>query len=106
MSWIILVIAGIFEVAWASLLPATKGFTRPVATVGFLVTLGVSMYLLGVATRDIPIGTAYAVWVGIGAVGTFLVGATIKGDPTNPAQLVAMAFLVTSIIAVKITASA
>lgn len=105
MAWIVLIVAGLFEVAWASLLDATKGFTRPLPTIGFLVTLGVSMYLLSLATRTIPIGTGYAVWVGIGALGAFLVGVFIKGDPTNVRQVAAIAALVISIAAVKVTAA-
>lgn len=104
MAWIILVVAGLFEVAWATLLDETKGFTRVAPTVGFVVTLVISMWLLSVATRTIPIGTGYAVWVGIGAVGAFAVG-LLRGHPTTPAQLVAMAALVGSIVAVKLTAA-
>ena len=63
MPWLILVVAGLFEVAWVSLLGETKGFTRVVPTIGFLLTLAISMFLLDVATRTIPIGTGYAVWV-------------------------------------------
>ena len=98
MAWIILIVAGLFEVAWASLLESTKGFTRLWPTVGFLVTLAISMYLLSVATRSIPVGTGYAVWVGIGAVGAFLVGVLIKGDDTNPGQVAAILALVASAI--------
>ena len=105
MAWIVLIIAGLFEVAWASLLNATKDFTRPVPTVGFLVTLAISMYLLSVATRTIPVGTGYAVWVGIGAVGAFVVGVLIKDDETGLGQVVAIMALVASIIAVKLTAA-
>ena len=104
MAWIILVVAGLFEVAWASLLPETRGFTRPLQTIGFLVALAVSMYLLHVATRTIPIGTGYAVWVGIGAVGAFLVSVTIQRHPTNLPQVLAMSALIASILAVKVTA--
>lgn len=105
MAWFILIVAGLFEVVWASLLDQTKGFTRFVPTVGFLVALGISMYLLSVATRSIPVGTGYAVWVGIGAVGAFLVGVVIKGDDTNLGQVLAISALVASIIAVKLTAA-
>ena len=104
MAWVTLIVAGLFEVVWASLLPATRGLSRPLPTLGFLVSLGASMYLLANAVRHIPIGTAYAVWVGIGAVGTFIVGAAIKGDQIDLSQAVAVAFLVLSIIAVKVTA--
>ncbi len=105
MSWLILVVAGLFEVAWASLLGETKGFTRPVPTVMFLLTLAASMFLLHVATRTIPIGTGYAVWVGIGAVGAFLVAVLIRGQATSTGQVLAIAALVLSIIAVKLTAT-
>jgi quaternary ammonium compound-resistance protein SugE len=102
--WIILIVAGLFEVAWAMLLDATKGFTRLWPTVGFVITLAISMYLLSVATRHIPIGTAYAVWVGIGAAGAFAVAVIFKDEPTTFAQVLAMGALVASIIAVKLTA--
>jgi quaternary ammonium compound-resistance protein SugE len=105
MAWFVLLVAGVFEVAWASLLDETKGFTRPWPTVGFVVTLVISMYLLSVATRTIPIGTGYAVWVGVGAVGAFLVGVLVRHQPTNLPQLLAMTALVGSIVAVKLTAA-
>jgi quaternary ammonium compound-resistance protein SugE len=105
MSWLVLIVAGLFEVAWATLLGESKGLTRPVQTVGFVVTLVISMYLLSIAVRSIPIGTAYAVWVGVGAVGAFLVSVMLLGERTSPAQLVAMAALVASILAVKLTAA-
>jgi quaternary ammonium compound-resistance protein SugE len=105
MSWLVLVIAGLFEVAWASLLDETKGFTRVVPTIGFVFALAISMYLLEVATRTIPIGTGYAVWVGIGAVGAFLVAVVFRGQATTIGQVLAMVALVTSIIAVRLTAT-
>jgi quaternary ammonium compound-resistance protein SugE len=104
-SWIILIVAGLFEVAWAILLGETKAFTRPLPTALFVATLGISMYLLSIATRSIPIGTAYAVWVGIGAVGAFLVSVTWRGEATSIPQMAAMAALVVSILAVKLTAA-
>lgn len=103
MAWFILIIAGLFEVAWASLLSETDGFTRPVPTAGFLVTLAASMYLLSIATRTIPVGTGYAVWVGIGAVGAFGVSVVFKGETTSVGQVLAIGALIMSIIAVKLT---
>lgn len=103
MAWLALIVAGLFEVAWATFLGTSRGFTRPGPTAAFLVTLAISMALLSVATRTIPIGTGYAVWVGIGAVGAFAVGLT-RGEATSPAQLVAMAALVVALVAVKATA--
>jgi quaternary ammonium compound-resistance protein SugE len=105
MSWLILVVAGLFEVLWASLLDQTKGFTRILPTIGFLAALGVSMFLLEVATRSIPIGTGYAVWVGIGAIGTFAVAVLVHHQSTNTGQVLAIGALVASIIAVKLTAT-
>ena len=105
MPWIYLLAAGLFEVAWASLLGETKGFTRVAPTAGFVVTLAISMVLLHLATREIPIGTAYAVWVGIGAVGAYLVSTVVRGQPTNVGQVAAMGALVASIVAVKLTAA-
>lgn len=104
MSWFVLVVAGLFEVAWASLLGETRGFRLIVPTIGFVVTLGISMFLLQLATRTIPIGTGYAVWVGIGAVGAFLV-AVLRGQPTSTGQVLAIAALVASIVAVKLTSA-
>lgn len=105
MSWFVLVVAGLFEVVWASLLEETKGFTRLVPTVGFVLSLAISMYLLSIATRTIPVGTGYAVWVGIGAVGAFLVGVVLRDQATTGPQVAAILALVASIIAVKLTAA-
>jgi quaternary ammonium compound-resistance protein SugE len=105
MGWIILVVAGLFEVVWASLLARTDGFSRLLPTTGFVAALAVSMVLLALAVRTIPIGTAYAVWVGIGAVGAFLVSLLVERQPTSVGQALAMAALVASIVAVKATAT-
>lgn len=103
MSWLVLIVAGLFEVLWASLLPETKGFTRLAPTAGFAASLGLSMYLLSVATRTIPIGPGYAVWVGIGAVGTFAYTVIGRNETTSPAQVAAIGALVLSIVAVRLT---
>lgn len=103
MSWILLIAAGVLEVAWAAALPATAGLTRPWPTAGFLVALAGSMYLLARAAESIPLGTAYTVWVGIGAVGATLVGLVVYGDPANPARLGFLALLVVAIVGLKLT---
>lgn len=103
MSWILLIVAGMLEVAWAAALPSTAGLTRPWPTAGFLVALAGSMYLLARAAESIPLGTAYTVWVGIGAVGATLVGLVVYGDPANPARLGFLALLVVAIIGLKLT---
>lgn len=104
MAWFLLVIAGLFEVVWAVLLGETKGFTRLVPTVGFLVTITISMVLLSIATKTIPISTGYAVWVGIGAVGAFAYSVAVRHQPTSTAQVIAIGALILSIVAVKATA--
>lgn len=103
MAWILLVIAGLLEVAWASVLPATDGLTRPVPTAGFLALLALSMVALAKAAESIPIGTAYAVWVGIGAVGTAVVGIGLHGDPATPVRLAFLVLLVVAILGLKLS---
>ena len=103
MSWLLLVVAGLLEVAWASLLPATEGLSRPVPTIGFLVVLGASMFALAKATEVIPIGTAYGVWVGIGAIGAAVVGIVLHDDPATPARIGFLALLVVAIAGLKAT---
>lgn len=105
MSWVILVVAGLLEVAWASLLPSTGGLTRPAATLGFVVTLAGSMVLLAKATDSIPIGTGYAVWVGIGAIGTAVAGVVLYDEPASPARLAFLALLVTALVGLKLTSA-
>lgn len=105
MAWLLLVFAGLLEVAWASVMPSTHGLTRPLPTAGFLVLLAASMLALSTATRSIPLGTAYAVWVGIGAVGAAVVGIVRDGDPASPARLAFMAMLVGSVIGLKATSA-
>lgn len=103
MSWFLLVVAGLLEVAWASLLPATEGLSRPVPSVVFLVLLGASMFALAMATEVIPIGTAYGVWVGIGAVGAAVIGMLYQGDPATPARVGFLVLLVVAITGLKLT---
>lgn len=103
MSWILLIVAGLLEVAWAAALPATRGLTRPGPTALFLVALAGSMYLLARATRTIPLGTAYVVWVGIGALGAALVGLAFHGDPATPARLGFLTLLLVSVVGLKLT---
>ena len=105
MAWILLIVAGLLEVAWASVLPSTEGLSRPLPTIGFLVLLGASMFALAKASEVIPIGTAYGVWVGIGAVGAAVVGIVVHGDPSTPARIAFLALLVVSIVGLKVTAA-
>lgn len=105
MAWILLVVAGLLEVSWASVLPATRGLTRPLPTAAFVALLVASMVALARAAQTIPIGTAYAVWVGIGAVGAAVVGMVVHGDPVTPARLGFLGLLVVAIVGLKVTAS-
>lgn len=102
-SWLMLVIAGCFEVAWAIGLKYTEGFTKLVPTIFTIVTLIISMVLLAKASRDLPIGTAYAVWVGIGALGAAIFGIILFQDSTNPLRIFFLIMLLTSIIGLKVT---
>lgn len=102
MSWIILFVAGLFEVAWAIGLKYTDGFTRLWPSVGTLGAMVVSVVLLGMAMKALPVGTAYAVWTGIGAVGTALLGIHLFGESASPARLACLALIVTGIIGLKV----
>ena len=103
MAWVLLVVAGLLEVAWASILPTTNGLTRPAPTGAFLVLLAGSMWGLAKASESIPLGTAYGVWVGIGAVGATVVGISFHGDPASVARVGFLVLLVVSIVGLKVT---
>lgn len=102
MSWFILLVAGLFEIAWAIGLKYTDGFTRLWPTVGTVVAMVVSVILLGVAMKELPVGTAYAVWTGIGAVGTVILGIVLLGDPAAPARLICVGLILVGIIGLKL----
>lgn len=101
MAWLILIIAGLFETCWAIGLKYTEGFTRLGPSVFTIVTLALSMYLLAYAAKSLPIGTAYAVWVGIGAFGAAVLGIVLFGESVAPMRLVFLALLLVSIIGLK-----
>ncbi|EJL30880.1 cation/cationic drug transporter [Caulobacter sp. AP07] len=102
MAWIILTVAGLFEIGWAVGLKYTEGFTRPVPTILTGVSLLASMALLGWAIKTLPLGTAYAVWTGIGAVGTAIVGILVFKEPATAARLVCLALIVSGILGLKL----
>lgn len=104
MAWLILIIAGLFEVIWAVGLKYTDGFSRLWPTVGTLAAMAVSVFLLSVAMRTLPVGTAYAVWTGIGALGAVLVGMFLLGDPVTPARIFCLALILSGVIGLKLTA--
>ena len=105
MSCIILVIAGLFEIGWAIGLKYTQGFTRLWPTLGTVGAMVISVGLLGVAMRELPVGTAYAVWTGIGAVGTVILGIVLFGDPANAPRLVCVGLIVAGILGLKLTSA-
>lgn len=102
MSWIILVLAGLFEIGWAIGLKYTEGFTKFWPTVGTVTAMVVSVGLLGVAMRELPVGTAYAIWVGIGAVGTAILGIVLLGDAASPGRLLSLGLIIAGIIGLKL----
>ena len=102
MAWLILVLAGLFEVGWAIGLKYTHGFSRLWPTVGTVVAMLVSLALLGIAMKSLPVGTAYAVWVGVGAVGTVILGIILFGEPANPARLISVGLIIAGIIGLKL----
>jgi quaternary ammonium compound-resistance protein SugE len=103
MPWIILIIAGLFEVGWAIGLKYTEGFSRLWPSVGTVVAMTVSVMLLGWAMRTLPVGTAYAVWTGIGAVGTVILGIVLFDEPASAARLLCVGLIVAGIIGLKVT---
>ena len=105
MAWPLLIVAGLLEVAWATVLPTTAGLTRLVPTVVFLALLAASMVALAKAAEVIPIGTAYSVWVGIGIVGAAIVGIAVHDDPANPGRIFFLCLLVLSIVGLKLTST-
>jgi quaternary ammonium compound-resistance protein SugE len=102
MAWFALVVSGVLETVWAVALDRSEGFRRPVPTVVFGVALVLSMVGLGYALRSIPVGTGYAVWVGIGAVGTAAVGMIALGDAVSLPRILCLLLVVTGIIGLKL----
>jgi quaternary ammonium compound-resistance protein SugE len=106
MSWVVLVLAGLFEIGWAIGLKYTAGFTRLWPSVGTVAAMVVSLGLLGVAMKTLPVGTAYAVWVGVGAVGTAILGIVLFGEPANAGRLVSLLLIVAGIVGLKLASPA
>ncbi len=102
MSWILLALAGLFEIGWAIGLKYTDGFTRPVPTVATAVSMIISVVLLGLALKTLPVGTAYAVWTGIGTIGTALLGVWLLGEPATAARLACIGMIAAGIVGLKL----
>jgi quaternary ammonium compound-resistance protein SugE len=103
MAWLMLLVAGLFEVAWAIGLKYTEGFTRLWPSVGTLAAMGLSVLLLGLAMKTLPVGTSYAVWVGVGAVGTAILGIVLFGEPANAGRLISLGLIVAGIVGLKLS---
>ncbi|MES2958411.1 MAG: quaternary ammonium compound efflux SMR transporter SugE [Pseudomonadota bacterium] len=106
MAWILLVLAGLFEIGWAIGLKYTEGFTKLWPTVGTIAAMVISLSLLGVAMKSLPVGTSYAVWVGVGAVGTAILGIVLLGEPSNLGRLVSLGLIVAGIVGLKLSSAA
>jgi quaternary ammonium compound-resistance protein SugE len=104
MAWIVLFLAGLFEVGWAVGLKYTDGFTRLWPTLGTVAAMGLSLGLLGLALKTLPLGTAYAVWTGIGTIGTALLGIWLFGESTDAVRLGGIVMIVGGIAALKLAA--
>ncbi|RWG54605.1 MAG: quaternary ammonium compound efflux SMR transporter SugE [Mesorhizobium sp.] len=102
MSWIFLFLAGLFEIGWAIGLKYTDGFSKPLPTVLTIVSMVVSLGLLGLALKTLPVGTAYAVWTGIGTVGTALLGIWLLGEPATAVRLACIGLIVSGIVGLKL----
>lgn len=102
MAWFLLFLAGLFEVGWAIGLKYTEGFTRPIPSVLTLAAMLASVVLLGIAMKSLPVGTAYAVWVGVGAVGTALLGIVLFAEPATAGRLISLALIVAGIVGLKL----
>ncbi|UHD46183.1 quaternary ammonium compound efflux SMR transporter SugE [Aureimonas altamirensis] len=106
MAWAYLLIAGILEVVWAFSMKQSAGFTRLVPSIVTILLMGASFSLLSISMRTLPLGTAYVIWTGIGAVGTFIVGIVVLGEAANPMRLLAAALIVSGLILMKLATPA
>jgi quaternary ammonium compound-resistance protein SugE len=103
MAWLLLILAGLFEIGWAIGLKYTEGFTKFWPSVGTVAAMIISLGLLGVAMKSLPVGTSYAVWVGVGAVGTAILGILLLGESANLGRLVSLGLIVAGIIGLKLS---
>jgi quaternary ammonium compound-resistance protein SugE len=104
MAWFLLIVAGLFEVGWAIGLKYTEGFTRLWPSLGTAAAMLVSLGLLGLAMKSLPVGTAYAVWVGVGAVGTVILGALLFNEPMGALRMASVVLIVAGLVGLKLAA--
>lgn len=102
MAWFALIVAGLFEVVWAFSMKQSVGFTRPLASTVTIITMIVSFWLLAYSMRSLPLGTAYTIWTGIGAVGAFVLGIAWLGEPVNLIRVLAAVLIVSGLVLMKI----
>lgn len=102
MPWIILVLAGLFEIGWAIGLKYSEGFTRLWPSLGTIAAMAISLGLLGVAMKTLPVGTAYAIWVGVGAVGTVILGVVLFDEPVNALRIGSVALIIAGLVGLKL----
>jgi len=103
MNWFILVVAGLFEVGWAIGLKYTEGFTRFWPTVWTIMAMIISLGLLGIAMKGLPVGTAYSIWVGVGAVGTVILGIVLLGESASLSRMISVVLIIAGIIGLKLS---
>ena len=102
MPWLILVLAGLFEIGWAVGLKYSEGFTRLWPSIGTVAAMAVSLGLLGIAMRSLPVGTAYAIWVGVGAVGTVILGIVLFDEPVNALRIGSVTLIIAGLVGLKL----
>lgn len=105
MAWVLLFVAGVLEVVWAFTMKLSEGFTRPVSSVVTIAAMIASFALLSIAMRTLPLGTAYTVWTGIGAVGAFVLGVAALGEPANMPRIGAAVLIISGIILMRLSAA-
>lgn len=105
MAWFILFVAGLFEIGWAIGLKYSEGFTKLVPSILTVISMIISIILLGIALKTLPVGTGYAMWTGIGAVGTAILGIVLLGDSMDPLRLVSLGLIVAGLIGLKLTST-
>lgn len=105
MSWGLLVLAGLLEIGWAIGIKQSEGFSRPIPSILTILAMVSSLFLLGVSVKELPIGTAYAIWVGIGTFGASVFGILIFHEPVNPLRIASLAFIFLGIIGMKISST-
>lgn len=105
MAWLYLILAGALEVVWAFSMKQSEGFTRLIPTLVTLATMAASFALLSISMKTLPLGTAYTIWTGIGAVGAFIVGITVLGEPASGMRMLAAALIVSGLVLMKLSSS-